>query len=146
MRNWERTPRYLITDHCEKTSNTLNLERTLWMTTVVFCSFSKAGTFFFKATVNSNIFLSYMIVSCNDDKGHAYERWSRSRIVRYSAGLVRRSQAAGRWSQVARHEHGENMTMASFFALKCFFYNFSTLNKEHDICLFFSRFVQHPKV
>lgn len=31
----------------------------------------KAGTFFFIVTLKSNIFLSYMIVSYNDDKGHA---------------------------------------------------------------------------
>ena len=38
------------------------------MTTVAFCSVLKAGTFFFIVNLKSNIFLSYMIVSLNDNK------------------------------------------------------------------------------
>ena len=40
------------------------------MTTAAFCSVLKANTFFFQVTLKSNIFLFYMIVSRNDDKGH----------------------------------------------------------------------------
>ena len=39
------------------------------MTTVVLCSVLKTGTLFFKVTLKSNIFLSYIIVSSNNDKG-----------------------------------------------------------------------------
>ena len=42
------------------------------MTTVAFCSVLKlkAASFFCKVTLKSNIFLSYMIASRNDDKSH----------------------------------------------------------------------------
>ena len=51
------------------------------MTTVVFCSMVKAGTFFFKVTFKSNIFVSYIIVSRNDQK----------RVTFSVAGLSRES-------------------------------------------------------
>ena len=41
------------------------------MATVAFCFVLKAGTFFFKVTLRSNVFLSHIIVSRNDGKGHA---------------------------------------------------------------------------
>ena len=40
------------------------------MTSVAFCSMLKPGTFFFKVTLKSNMFPSYMIVSRDDNKGH----------------------------------------------------------------------------
>ena len=51
------------------------------MTTVALSSVLKAVTFFFIVTLKSNIFLSYMIVSCNDNKDKVYFSLCWSRIV-----------------------------------------------------------------
>ena len=39
------------------------------------------------------MFLSYMIVSSNDDKGHGYCSWSQSRIVRWSTDVSVNTQS-----------------------------------------------------
>ena len=57
------------------------------MTSVAFCSMLKAGTFFL---FKSYLKLKHVSVlhDClrNDDKGHVYCSWSRSRIVRLLIG------------------------------------------------------------
>ena len=51
----------------------------------------KVGTFFFKVTLRAFVFLSYMIVSRNDDKGHCC--LSHSRIVRQSTDVSVNSES-----------------------------------------------------